>query len=180
MKNIKKGLIALMMVPCMGIVGCGKKEATIKSFEFSNIDREYFTDENFSILGGKLTLTMSNGKTKEITVTDDMIKQMPDMSTPGEKTIVIIYNGVEYSFTITVSENIVYDDQEKLEMINKLNKFLEEYKKAQSSVKTTASIDIDFITKFLNNYNYIKQEDVDKFNTQELEELDLFLQKLKM
>lgn len=43
----------------------------------------------FSVIGTKLRITDKEGNTEEIEVTADMIKRMPDISTPGKRWLLL-------------------------------------------------------------------------------------------
>ena len=97
----KKITAGLAVTASLGMVGCF--EDNVKSYEFKNYDNTYTTEETFSVHGIILKLELESGKLKDVNVTPDMIKEMPDMTTVGEKNIVVVYQGKEYSFTITVT-----------------------------------------------------------------------------
>lgn len=89
----------------VALAGCGveDKNNLTPKYEICNFDNQFDYNENFSMVGAKLKITMPDGTVKEIEITDDMIKEMPDMTTPGVKTVIIVYEGVEIAVTITVA-----------------------------------------------------------------------------
>lgn len=107
-KGFTKILAAgLALSASVGLVGCsttGDDTDNKAKYSFYNYDNTYNLNEVFSISGAKLKITKADGTETEITITDDMIKEMPDMTTVGTKTIVIVYDDVEYKFSIEVVE----------------------------------------------------------------------------
>ena len=106
--NLIKGIFiaGLALTAPLTLVGCKDKEPTISGYTFSDYDDSYYTNETFSILGTKLNLKMSDGTTKIVDVTAEMIKQLPDISTAGTKTITVTYNSKEYTYTINVEQYV--------------------------------------------------------------------------
>ncbi len=106
--NLIKGIFiaGLALTAPLTFVGCKDKAPTISGYTFSDYDDSYYTNETFSILGTKLNLKMSDGTTKTVDVTAEMIKQLPDISTVGTKTITITYNSKEYTYTINVEQYV--------------------------------------------------------------------------
>ena len=78
-------LVVLLLAACEG------KDATPVSVEVvKNPDRSvYLVDDYLDVTGGILKVTYSNGKTKEVSMTADMV--MPDKLTVGEKVITVTY-----------------------------------------------------------------------------------------
>lgn len=108
---MKKGFLkiltaGLVLSASAGLVGCTIEDPKSNSINYSfyNYDNTYNLNDIFSIEGAKLKITKEDGSTEEIVVDNSMIKQMPDMSTAGTKTIIIVYQGVEYQLTIEVIE----------------------------------------------------------------------------
>ena len=83
---------ALVVATPLSIIGCSNKADEI-NYSFYGHESVYELNDNFSIVGLKLKLVKQDGKTEEVVVTQDMIKQMPDMSTVGKKQITIVYDG---------------------------------------------------------------------------------------
>ena len=106
--NLIKGIFiaGLALTAPLTLVGCKDKAPTISGYTFSDYDDSYYTNETFSILGTKLNLKMSDGTTKTVDVTAEMVKQLPDISTAGTKTITITYNSKEYTYTINVEQYV--------------------------------------------------------------------------
>ncbi len=70
----------------------------------------------------QLILTFGDNSTQTIAISTDMIEELPDMSTEGEKTIVINYNGNTYTFRFNVSLNEL--TRARNEYMAKLQQFL--------------------------------------------------------
>jgi len=104
-KSIIKSLTAGLLIGSsltMSACNKGDKVPTITDSSVSSSVAEYLVYDEFKADHLTLTLEMSDNTTKEIAITADMINKMPDMNTPGEKTVTIEYEGVEYTFTFTV------------------------------------------------------------------------------
>ena len=106
-----------IFIICLVLVGLGvsasiglglfkedKNTITVEDWEFENYNAEYEVNEVFSIESLKLNLTMSDGTNRAIKVTEDMIKNVPDMTEVGGKTIIVEFEGKKYSFEINVVE----------------------------------------------------------------------------
>ena len=80
------------------------EEKIVTSIEIENYPdkTDYEKDEELDLTGLTINVYYSDGSSKEIDVTLDMIKEMPDMTKSGEKTVVIYYEGHEDTFKITV------------------------------------------------------------------------------
>lgn len=106
-KIIKTALVAGAITACsLGFVGCGPTDdKTIPEYSIYNYDNSYYVNESFSLDGAKLKIKQKDGSYQEISITNDMIKSMPDMTNVGTKTIVIVYDDIEYSLTIEVVAN---------------------------------------------------------------------------
>lgn len=158
-KFLKKTLLVAIMVSSMffasacslfdgeiGDIIDDVLDATIESYEITQISSDFETAEDFSIEGAVLTLTLTDGTTQNITLSNDMLVEMPDMSTPGEKTVTITYLGQTYTFTFNVSLN----DQEVYQEI--LDEILTDYQNGQinfSELEATLSGNVNF--SFLEN-----------------------------
>jgi len=77
--------------------------ATIQSSSITGFKTTYELGETFSLTGTKLVLDMSYGEDVEVSVTNTMIEEMPDMTTAGQKTITVVYEGREYTYNIVVN-----------------------------------------------------------------------------
>jgi len=104
---MKKGFLKVMtaglvMASSLGFVACTPDKDDDYEYNFLNYDSTYAVNEDFSLAGAKLKITNEDGTEKEITITDDMIKSMPDMTTTGQKTVTIVYDGKEFTLTIEV------------------------------------------------------------------------------
>lgn len=144
-------LLATVIAPAsLGLVACsgfGDKEASIESYEIKDYTRTYLDTDTFDV-NGTLVLTMSDGTTKEITLTQDMLKETPDLSTVGEHTITYTYDGKEYVVKINVVESELTAN--KRIALAKLKASLLEYKNSSGKVSSIeATIGSSFIAKML-------------------------------
>lgn len=92
-------VVCLLMVASIGFFACDDKnpKPTIEGYKAT-----YYVDENFSANGATLKIYTSKDEFDEIVLTNDMVLQMPDMTTAGTKTVTIVYGEKEYKFEITV------------------------------------------------------------------------------
>lgn len=132
--NFKKLSIALVLASSMFFVSaCSwfskpKPQPTITNYTFQQGSVVFEREESFSLSGTTLTLHMSDNTTKVINLADAMIKSMPDMTTTGTKTIVITYEGKDYTITFVVVDN------QTDKYIQKLNDFLNKFNAGQKNV----------------------------------------------
>ncbi|MFQ6724397.1 MAG: bacterial Ig-like domain-containing protein, partial [Clostridia bacterium] len=132
-----------------------KDKPSKAGYIFKNYEETYYVNEDFTISGTKLRITDKNGKTKEVEITKDMIKQMPDMTTAGEKMVVVEYEGVEYSFVITI------ENRTNEQLLAKLQTFLRRYESNNDSL-ISADIKTNLIAKYLkNDVNINEQETIE-------------------
>lgn len=145
-KGILKSLVIASLVATapMAFSGCRKKP-TISEYEISGHTTIYYLNESFNLVGTTLKLIMSDGSVKEVTVTAEMIKSMPDMSTEGTKEIVIVYEGKEYVYTIQVAKRILT----KEEKVAKLKEALTKYLIANKTDGITAKYNLDLVARYL-------------------------------
>jgi len=102
MKNIFRNLALLfvfLVVP-FGFVAC-KDEVKVSSYEIVNIESEVQLNGDIDLENAILRLNMSNKTVIEIPIDLDMVV-LPDLTTEGEKQLIVKYNGVEYKFLINV------------------------------------------------------------------------------
>ena len=78
------------------------EEAKLLGYEIIGFKEEYRLEEAFDISDLKLKLDYDYVEDVEVEVTASMIVAMPDMATAGEKTVVVNFNGEDYSFQIEV------------------------------------------------------------------------------
>lgn len=140
-KSVKK-IASLFFVLLMSITlaGCSLTSKKDKStIEVDNYVEKYYVNQYFLVSGTKLVVKNSKNKIlEEIVVTKEMIKEMPDMTTTGEKEIVIVYEGKEYSYKIVV------EDRPVDELVNKLSDFLAQYEnKNDYKMETSYEINLD-------------------------------------
>ena len=142
--TLKKVVAGVMLTSTLGAVACfSEGKPTVKEFEVSGNGAVYQVDDSFSLSGYKLKLIMSDGTEKEVSLTDNMIVTAPDMSTSGEKTVKVSYNGAEYTFTINVG------GYSKAELLTKLQEFKEAYNAAKKAGDTKVKLDINLTGKLL-------------------------------
>lgn len=83
-----------------GTVGPGE-DAVLESIAWTGYTTSYTVNDTFK-KDGKVTATYSDGATADVTA--DATFSSPDMTTAGEKTITVTYEGKETTGTITVNE----------------------------------------------------------------------------
>ena len=113
---MKKGFLKVItagaiLASSIGLGACALDKDDELKYSIYNYDNTYTINETFSLSGAKLKITNKDGSETEITITDDMIKSLPDMSTVGTKTITIVYDGNEFTLTIEVLEASVINHQ---------------------------------------------------------------------
>ncbi len=110
-KKVISSVIATGLVAAapFAFSGCMPK---VTEHSFYGHNAEYSVNDTFSIEGMKLKLVMSDGEIREVTITESMVKQMPDMSTPGKKYFVVEYKNKEYVLTIDVVGDVVDEDED--------------------------------------------------------------------
>lgn len=128
--------------------GCsfeGEPEVTF-SYEIDGNDHViYYEGEDFNLEG--YVLKIKNDQTKEVKEYDlssATIVSAPDMSTTGQKTITVSYNNKNYTFTINVESAEVKNQL----LMQKVNEFIENYKKQNKIGDVEASIDVNLLTKY--------------------------------
>lgn len=80
---------------------------TAISVEQEPTKTEYYVGETFNPSGLKVSVNMSNHTVN--TITTGFTLSSPDMSTAGEKTVTVTYEGFTATFTINVVERPVYE-----------------------------------------------------------------------
>ena len=141
--------ILLCFVAVLGIVlsGCEEKEISYSLVVSGGEDIVYYVGDDFDLNGYSIALESDNpGKAIRLNLAD-VIVQMPDMSTSGEKTIKIKYDGKTYSFNI----NVASLDQKKADIKVKLNDFLSKYlinKKAGDVKLSLSTVELALMNPF--------------------------------
>ena len=122
--NMKKIVAGALLTSTLGMTACEfLPSSEIKSVEInSTILQTYQVYDEFDATKYVLDITMSDGKTKQVNVTADMIDTMPDMTTSGEKTIRVKYENKYYELKINVG------GYSKEEMLAKIEQSKEMYK----------------------------------------------------
>ncbi len=67
-------------------------------------ETEFEVGETISVEGGSLRLTYSDGNSEVIALSEDMLSFPDDMTTAGNKTVKVSYEGKETTYTITLTE----------------------------------------------------------------------------
>lgn len=102
-KGIKQVLASgLVVASSFNIVACTTSNKGEVDYSFENCVTEWVVNDLFTLSGATLKIKDKKGTETTVELTDEMIKTMPDMTTAGEKTVTIIYNGKEYYLTIQV------------------------------------------------------------------------------
>lgn len=159
-------LIILLLISSLTflLTGClGKEENKVEIVNYEiqqEQEQVYYVNSTFEISRIKLKLFYDDKTEKTITLDASMVKQMPDMTTPGEKTITIVYEGKEYTFKINVIELKEINEQE--EMINKINQFISEYNEnlKQNNVKLSVGYDINLTSTWLKDKETIQESGI--------------------
>lgn len=152
MKKVVAG--AVVLSSSIGLAGCNifTSNPAQESYVFKGYEDTYYVNDVFSIVGTKLRITGKDGKTEEISVTEDMVKHIPDMSTPGQKKVVIEYNGTEYEFTITI------ENRTNEQLMAKLKSFLRRYESNKDSL-IEAGIITDLQARYMNEIVNINEQE---------------------
>ena len=139
----KKILAGVLLGSTLSMVGCVKNDPTVKSVTINGDGAgAYLVGDIFDATKYKLDVEMSDGTTKSIDVTSAMIVANPDMTSSGEKTVKIKYEGKEYELKFTVG------GYSKAEMLAKLNAFLEDYNNANAN-SISATFEAEYAAKFM-------------------------------
>ena len=164
---------AVLLTAPLGLIACGKDKdknnnpdpsTIVSSYEIVNFDNTYYVGESVNLNQAVLKLTMGNGSVLEFPISSSMVT-LPDMSTPGEKTIKITYNGKTYEFKITVTQ--------KPDILQHVNNFLNHFKNSDGVNKVTISSSMDLDTAFLNEKEHINEELINTTLTkQDLTQMD--------
>ena len=126
-----------------GATGCdfSKSDTNTISVDVSGVS--LFVYDEFDPTQIKLIVKDKNGNETKIDVTEDMIKEIPDLTTPGEKSIIIVYNDVEYECKFTVQ------GQTREEMLAKIDAFMEDYKKSSNVGDLNVDVTGSYVAKLL-------------------------------
>ena len=113
MKNVFRKLLVLGLVATsvVGLSACGvEKDEDGNKFYIDGLETAYRLAEEFVVVGKTLNIPLEDGTTKEIVVTDEMVKQTIDTLSIGEQTLIIEYEGVEYKFVVEIRDTVVSYD----------------------------------------------------------------------
>lgn len=93
---------AFSLVACGG--GGGDTDKAVKSIEVHTEPKvEYYVGEEFSAVGGVLTVTYEDGTTEEVSMTAEGVSLTDiDMNKPGNKTVTVTYGGKRDRFSVSV------------------------------------------------------------------------------
>lgn len=165
---------AVLLTAPIGLIACGKDKGktdpatTVAKSEIVNFDNTYYVGDKVNLNDVTLKLTMGNGSVLEFPISSSMVT-LPDMSTPGEKTIKITYNGKTYEFKINVSQ--------KPDILQHINNFINHYKNSNGVNKVNISSTMNLDTAFLNEKEHISEELFNKTLTkQDVAEMDELLE----
>ena len=121
---LKTFLISLLMSFVFIFSACNTgTNVYVDSYSITNEDESstLYVGDNFTLDGYILNLVMTDGSKKSIKLQDSMIKNGPDMTSSGKKTVVLDYNSKTYSF------NIYVEPKEKKEFLQELRHYLENF-----------------------------------------------------
>ncbi|MGN1100275.1 MAG: bacterial Ig-like domain-containing protein [Christensenellales bacterium] len=106
-KKIKTILICLLsclMLTCCFACNAKDDEPTVSSIAIAtNPKTEYYIGDTLDITGATITVTYSDDTTKTVDVTIEMVT-VPDLTTEGEKEVIITYSEKTVTYRITVSK----------------------------------------------------------------------------
>lgn len=108
MKFFQRTVVALLLAASIfTMAACGKVAPPVTELSYSFEQQVSLVERDgaFSVEGMTLVIQLSDNTNRRITLTNSMVKTWPDMSTIGQKTIVITYLGKDYSFNIQVVQN---------------------------------------------------------------------------
>jgi len=102
MKKSLALILILLIVATLSVVffSCKDTEPTY-TVEGAVLVYDQYAD--FTLNGTTLRLRLADGKEETVVVTQDMIASLPDLTTPGKKTVEISYEGKTCSFEIEVT-----------------------------------------------------------------------------
>ena len=108
---------AALLLSTFSVAGCNlfKSDSSSTSTESSEVTvtaiaievaprTEFKTTSTFSVDGGKIKATKSDGSSEVVDMTIDMIPTYPDLTTPGTKSVTVKYQNITTSYDITVIE----------------------------------------------------------------------------
>lgn len=85
-------------------------DKTVSSIEVSGPGKiQYIEGEEFSLEGGTVNVTYSNGDTEQVVLTENMLAAKPDMTKIGEQTVTVNYGGKSTTFTINIRAKQLQD-----------------------------------------------------------------------
>lgn len=100
-------ILAMVLVFTFAFVACNEN-VTVTSITLvdGTFKTEYTVGDKADFSSAKLNVTFSNGTTKEVSVTADMLNKAIDTTTVGENTYTITYKGATVTVTVTVVEDV--------------------------------------------------------------------------
>lgn len=143
--SMKKIVAGALLTSTLGVTACDlTPSATIKFVDINSIEiQNYQVYDEFDATKYVLDITMTDGKTKQVNVTADMIENMPDMTTSGEKTIRVKYEDKYYELKINVG------GYSKEEMLAKIQAFLEDYNAVSNPGDVKATITASYLARYM-------------------------------
>ena len=106
---------AALLLSTLAVTACNKNssndtptgdvEVTVTAIAVETAPRtEFKTTSTFSVDGGTIKVTKSNGENEVLPMTLDMIPTYPDLTVPGTQTVTVKYSNVTTTYDITVVE----------------------------------------------------------------------------
>lgn len=121
-KSIKNVVAGVLLSSTLGMTACFGGDPTIRSVEINNRgDNNFLVYDTIDPSDFVLNVTMSDGSTKTVNVTKDMIVESPDMTTAGQKTLKVEYEGKTYELKFNVG------GYSKQDMLAKIQAFMDDY-----------------------------------------------------
>lgn len=110
MKKIRLfGLLMLVLVLCLSLTACKKATLTGITLNTDNVQKEFAVGDEFTHDGLVVTANYSDDSSQAVT---DYSVSTPDMTSAGNKTVTVTYQGMTADYQITVSDVTVIPDPE--------------------------------------------------------------------
>ena len=112
MKNVFRKIFVLgvVLASLVGFMACDNKKDNVveTGYIIEGIESTYFVNDDFNAVGKTLKISFSDGTTKTVIITENMVKQSIEISTMtiGEQTLIIEYNNKEYEFEVEILDYI--------------------------------------------------------------------------
>jgi len=147
-KSIKNIVAGVLLSSTLGMTACfGGGDPTVKSVEINNRgSNSYLVYDSFDPSNYVLNVSMSDGSTKTVNITSDMIVEAPDMSTAGQKTFKVEYQGKVYELTINVG------GYSKQDMLEKIQAFMTDYNAQTNAGSLKVNVTGGYQAKYLDQF----------------------------